>query len=272
LRLRDAAMAADGRAWADGLEGDAGAATGLIAGCANSDLEVAEARAAFRLLRAGGVPIRALADAPAGGALAALGFTREAAAQRADLDRHLTEAGIAKVAVVGAEFLAHLAAGEAADAPPAESVLETIAAAVAEGRLRLTPCSDNPPPGSVGYLDPCHLTKKAHGLAGRNLGAVARDLLARLGVAVVEPAAAPRFQVCCGAAGGMPDAQPEAAARMARARLDEFGARGAALVVTAGPLCAAHLERSAEAGGPAVRGLYGFLLDHFDAMPGSAQG
>jgi Fe-S oxidoreductase len=174
--------------------------------------------------------------------------------------------------VVGAECLAHRAAGEAAAGRPTVSVLETVAAAVTEGRLRLIPRAGNPPPTQVGYLDPCHLTKKTHGLAERGLAALARDLLGRLGVAVVEPAAAPRFQVCCGAAGGMPEAQPEAATRMARARLDEFGGRGAAVVVTAGPLCAAHLQRSAEAGGPVMRGLYGFLLDHFDAMPGSAQG
>jgi Fe-S oxidoreductase len=93
-------------------------------------------------------------------------------------------------------------------------------------------------------------------------------LLALLGVAVVEPQASPRFQICCGAAGGMPQSKPEASRRMADARLSEYVERGAEAVITASPLCASHLSSSANGGGPAVYGLYGFIAAHFETTSG----
>ena len=257
--------------WADGLPQDPNAETVFLPGCAAAfDLPV-EARASLELLRAAGA-VRLIADAPCCGApLAALGYPREAAERAGALTARLAASGAAQVTVAGAECLASLSFCATLE-PQLESVLSVLLAALRDGRLILTPRADNPPPERVGYLDSCHLSKKAHGLVPRNLAAQARDLFAGLGIAVVEPSASPRFQICCGAAGGMPQSKPEASRRMADARLSEYAEQGTEVVVTASPLCASHLLGSTHEGGPAVHGFCGFLLAHFEAEPGSGQG
>lgn len=254
---------------------------GFLAGCATCGDDPDESRAALRLLQVAGAVRPVASGASCGASLAALGFVAEAAERAGALKRHLAAAGVARVAVAGAQCLAHLAsegtAAGSAEGPALESPLTLVLDAVRAESLVLTPRADNPPPTRVGYLDSCHLTKKAHGLAARGLAGQARDLLARLGIAVVEPSAAPRFQICCGAAGGMPQSKPDAARRMAEARLDDYArpdrpGAGADVVVTASALCAGHLARSAGAGHPAVQGLYTFLLAHFDAKAGRVQG
>lgn len=249
--------------WADGLAHDPSAATVFLPGCAASFGLPSEARTAFQLLQAAG-GAQLIANVPCCGApLVALGYPREAAERAGALKARLEASGATRVAVAGTECLASLSFCDA-PGPQLDSVLTVLLDALRGGRLTLEPCADNPPPERVGYLDPCHLSKKAHGLAPLGLAGQARELLAMLGVAVVEPTASPRFQICCGAAGGMPQSKPEASRRMADARLTEYVERGAEAVVTASPLCASHLSNSANGGGPAVYGLYGFIAAHFE--------
>lgn len=200
-------------------------------------------------------------------ALNALGSATEISEPLSTLSRELAGLGAARIAVVDADGLSLLspASGDLG----IESVLSLLRAALRGGQLTLAPRADNPPPAAVGYLDPCHLTKKAHGLASLGLAGQARDLLRTLGIGVVGASAgAARFQMCCGAAGGMPASKPGAAHEMARARLAEFERQGAQTVVTASPLCAGHLAACGEAG-LSVQSLCVFLMRHFEARGGS---
>ena len=236
---------------------------------ANQPQSLAEGSAAAALLGAAGTvrlvetQLHDLAE------LSALGYSAQVSAPLTALRKRLADMGAARVAAVDADGLSLLLASDGD--PKIESTLSVILASLRSGALVLTPRSDNPPPARVGYLDACHLTKKAHGTASLHLAEAARDLLGALGIGVIgSSSAAAQFQMCCGAAGGMPAAKPDAAREMANARLVDFEKQDAQTIVTASPLCSAHL---AGAGNERVKvqGLYAFLMSHFEARSGSAR-
>jgi Fe-S oxidoreductase len=228
----------------------------LLPGCAAVHRHPAEARAAAQLLEVTGYDV-AWSNRPhcCGAPLSALGFVDDANRQHAALDEALPDLPIA---LLGGECLAELrAAGR-----PALSVLELLHAALHDGRLEVAARGDVPPPAVVAVQDACHLSKPHHGLAALDAPRLLREILATLGVAVAQSAAAPRYAVCCGAAGGMAQLHPASAARMAQARLAGIDEYGAQALITASPLCAGHL--AAQAGGQfPVYGICEFIAAHF---------
>lgn len=71
------------------------------------------------------------------------------------------------------------------------------------------------------------------------------------------------YAVCCGAAGGMPQVNPQSAAAMATGKLQSCAAAGADLIVTQSPLCAAHLRGAAASDAPRIMGLFEFIDTYF---------
>ena len=88
---------------------------------------------------------------------------------------------------------------------------------------------------TVAFHDPCYL--------GRYAGVTdePRDLLARFGAAIAEPARHGTNPFCCGAGGGVFFEEHEAS-RISRKRLEQLTATGAGTVVTACPFCAIMLK------------------------------
>ena len=56
---------------------------------------------------------------------------------------------------------------------------------------------------------------------------------------------------------------PQSASRMAASKLQAFAKSGAAVVVSASPLCTAHLLGSHTAGQPSVMGIFEFMANYF---------
>lgn len=79
---------------------------------------------------------------------------------------------------------------------------------------------------------------------------------------VAQAPAAPRYAVCCGAAGGMAQLHPASAARMAAAHLAGIDQYGAEALISASPLCAGHLSGQACGQFP-VYGICEFIAAHF---------
>jgi Fe-S oxidoreductase len=161
-------------------------------------------------------------------------------------------------AVLGGECLAELRAG----GQPATAVLELLHAALHDGRLDAAARGDSPPPAVVAVLDGCHWSKPHHGLADLDAPRLLREVLAKLGVQVAQAPAAPRYAVCCGAAGGMAQLHPASAARMAAAHLAGIDQHGAEALISASPLCAGHLSDHAGGQFP-VYGICEFIAAHF---------
>lgn len=88
--------------------------------------------------------------------------------------------------------------------------------------------------------------------------AAPRALLKRMGLTLVEMERHGPASYCCGAAGGVPQAQPDAARLAARTRLEEARDSGAATVVSGCSGCSAHLS-DAPAGSLPVLDLIGLL-------------
>ncbi len=84
--------------------------------------------------------------------------------------------------------------------------------------------------------DPCYL--------GRYAGVTEepRDLLARFGAAVAEPARHGANPFCCGAGGGLLFEEKEDGTRISQERLDQLLRTGAPTIVTACPFCAIMLK------------------------------
>jgi Fe-S oxidoreductase len=242
--------------WSLGLEPHPRPDLWLMVGCAAAHRHPAEARAAAQLLGVMGYDVAWPGQASCCGApLSALGFTDAAT------DQHRTfSAGTPPIplAVLGAECLAELrASGQAASA-----VLELLHAALHDGRLDVMQRADSPPPAIVAVLDGCHLAKPQHGLTDRDAPRLLREILAKLAVQVSQAPAAPRYAVCCGAAGGMAQLHPASAARMAAAQLAGIDAYGAEALISASPLCAGHLADHAGGQFP-VYGICEFIAAHF---------
>ncbi|MGE0810751.1 MAG: (Fe-S)-binding protein [Immundisolibacter sp.] len=251
-----AAPAVQGTDWSLGLDPHPRPNLWLLPGCAAAHRHPAEARAAAQLLGVIGYDVAWSTEPTCCGApLSALGFVDAAAGQHAAL-----AAGTPSLAraVLGGECLAELrAAGQ-----PATAVLELLHAALHDGRLEAAARGDSPPPAVVAVLDGCHVSKPHHGLADLDAPRLLREVLAKLGVQVSQAPAAPRYAVCCGAAGGMAQLHPASAARMAAAHLAGIDEYGAAALISASPLCAGHLSDHAGGQFP-VYGICEFIAAHF---------
>ncbi|MBV6510522.1 MAG: hypothetical protein JJLCMIEE_03680 [Acidimicrobiales bacterium] len=86
-----------------------------------------------------------------------------------------------------------------------------------------------------------------------------RILAAVPGVELVEMDRTREYAYCCGGSGGVPQAFPEFAANTAAERLDEAGATGAELVVSACPGCEHNLSAAAGGRRIEVTGIYDVL-------------
>jgi Fe-S oxidoreductase len=267
--------AAERYAWAGKLQADSGTAAEFLylPGCAACYGKPAEARATVALLSAAGVRVAMLAsdrDRCCGAPLFETGQLAAGRRQAVELLEAIRNSGAPAVLTSGAECLESLrchypqylqAAGRVAAMHP----LELLADRIATGGLKLAAREDSPPPATVAMLDSCHLSKKGHGgLAETGYPRLARTILAALGCRIVPDESAARFAICCGAAGGMAQIHPDSARRMALGKLEALREFGGGAIVSASPLCAAHLERSRDGGATAVYGLCEFIMAHFE--------
>jgi Fe-S oxidoreductase len=253
--------------WAEGLDGiDADARALYLPGCAASYHAPLEAAATLSVLRQAGVPVRLLPAAEArccGAPLSDVGFAADADAERHELAAAIARSGCRRVIVSGAECLEALVAAQFANDVEVHHAFDLIEKAAAEGRIVFEPTANAALPGRVGILDSCHLSKKSHGMPAAEYQQRIRALLARLGCQLVTVADQGSYAVCCGAAGGMPQMSPQSASRMAASKLQAFAKSGAAVVVSASPLCTAHLLGSHTAGQPSVMGIFEFMANYF---------
>ena len=254
--------------WAEGLDDvSASAATLYLPGCAASYDAPAEARATVSVLRQIGVPLRLLPPGQAhccGAPLSEIGYAAEAENQRAGLRAAIAASECRSVVTSGAECLESLVGAQLGNEREVVHAFDLLERAVAERRVAFEAKADIAVPGVVGLLDSCHLSKKSHGpKAAAEYPRRIRELLSRLGCKTATVADDANYAVCCGAAGGMPSVSPQSAARMAEGKLQAFARSGAAVVLTASPLCAAHLRRSHTAGLPSLMGLFEFIDSHF---------
>ncbi len=241
-----------GRAdWAQGLDIPASGEVLYLPGCAAATARPAEARAAWRILGAGGRAVTTLgaADACCGAPWRELGADDEAEGRARTLAAKCETSGAAIRVTSGQECLRSYAAGAA----PVVTFHAWVLAALEDGSLRLA--ARAPLPRAVALLDSCQ-HREGEGAA------TLRALLERLGVNVVNADAVARHVMCCGAGGGMPALQPASAARMAAARVAAFDEAGCDAVVGADPRCVAHLAASATR---PVYGIAEFLAEFFEA-------
>lgn len=254
--------------WAEGLDGIAAdAATLYLPGCAASYDAPAEARATVSVLHQAGVSVKLLPPGQArccGAPLSETGHATEAESERQGLIAAISRSGCRGVVTSGAECLESLVGVQLGDGLEVVHAFDLIERAVVEGRVSFEPKARISVAGTVGLLDSCHLSKKSHGApAAANYPRRIRALLARLGCKMAALADDANYNVCCGAAGAMPQASPQSAARMAAGKLQAFARAGATVVLSASPLCAAHLRRSQAADLPSVMGLFEFIDTHF---------
>lgn len=236
--------------WARGLDFANGEATVLYApGCAAACGDPAEPRAVVRLLGLAGEKVgwRGDDDRCCGAPLRETGLVEDAryAEQRLGSDVFAP-----RVVSSGLECLPawRRVAGDRALSFPAWllEMLDT-------GRLRVTPRDH----AAVAAFDGCaNRRPEADGTRPDRL----REVLARIGIAVVNDARGAALALCCGAAGGMPAMARESAVRMAGARLD--GLPADLPIVAADPRCLTHLAAARQ--GPRPHGLAAFILAHCD--------
>lgn len=255
--------------WATGLEGLADDAPILyVAGCAACYDSPGEARATVSVLHRVGVRLRlpvSVEPRCCGAPLSEVGYTSEAQAERLGLLKIIQRANCRAVVVSGAECLEELRKEAALQGVEVSHAFDVLEREIAGGRASLRLKETISMPLTVGCLDACHLSKKSHGQAAADYPRRLRRMLSSLGCKLVEVADEANYAVCCGAAGGMPEMNPESAARAAAGRLESFGRAGAALVVSPSPLCASHLRRSRDASLPKVMGLFEFIDTYFES-------
>lgn len=248
----------------------ADAATLYFPGCAASYDAPSEARATVSVLRQVGVPTRLLPFEQAlccGAPLSEIGYAAQADAERHRLAAAIERTGFHRVVVSGAECLEGLSTGKLADGIEVVYAFDLIEQAVAKGGIGFELKADAAVE-AVGLLDACHLSKKSHRVAATaNYPQRMRALLVAMGCKMVAVADQGNYAVCCGAAGGVPQMSPESAVRMAESKLRCFADSGAAVVVSASPLCVAHLKRSQTDGLPAVMGIFEFIDSNFRLTP-----
>jgi len=239
--------------WAEGLDGiAANAATLYLPGCAASYDAPAEARATVSVLHQAGLPMRLLPPGQArccGAPLSETGHASGAENERDGLVAAIARSGCRSVVTSGAECLESLVGAQLGDRVEVVHAFDLIERAVAEGRVGFEPKAGIAVAGAANY--PQRI----------------RVLLARLGCKTGTVADDANYAVCCGAAGGMPQASPQSAARMAEGKLQSFARSGTTVVLSASPLCAAHLCRAQAAGLPPVMGLFEFIDTYFRLRP-----
>jgi len=246
------------RAWTAGAALAEHGPIALFAGCAASHDCPAEARATANLLAALGAPAAALASGgPCCGApLAELGFEQDSERLGEALAAELRRSGGERDLVVLGGACTRRLRGLGLEA---RGLAGWLAAALAEGRVQLAVTSPVPP----FWLQPSCQYKEA----GDGEGPALRAVLAHLGLEPRNGATAGRHALCCGAAGGMADTAPAAAASMVAGVLGPLP--DDALVLAPDPRCAAHL--AASAGARTVLGLAGFL-ERFCTVGGGENG
>ena len=258
-------------AWAVGLAGVAADAETLyLPGCAASCDAPDEARATVSVLHQAGLPLKLLpADqSPCCGApLGEIGYPAQADAERLQLAAAIERSGCRRIAVSGAECVASLAGVEVAGGVEVLHAFDLIERAIAESRIDFKPSADVPR-GPIAVLDSCHLSKPSHSVAGAaDYPRRIRGLLERLGCRTADAPDQGSYAICCGAAGGMPYMSPLSAARMAEGKLRSFAEVGAVAVITASPLCVAHLRRSRIRSLPEAMGIFQFIETYFRLRP-----
>jgi len=224
-----------------------------LPGCAAATAHPAEARAAVALIQQAGYAVATLGDADSccGAPLFELGLDEDAAALREGL---AAKCGGPRSIVVSGLECARSWARRAPAAHRPEAFAPWLLARLEAGEF-VPRAAHVPPP--VRLLDSCQTRDRdEHAPA-------LRTLLARLGVAILESATAARHVVCCGAAGGMPRMAPDAAARMAAARLGHDDG----VWVGDDARCIAHLRAQAASTPARVFGIAEFVLHHFGASP-----
>lgn len=215
-------------AWADGLDVPPAGDLLYFPGCAAAHAHPAEAAAAWRLLAASGARVSALASdaCRCGAPQRELGDAAAADAAHASLAAQMTVHGAATCVSSGAVCLRAWPDGTARPI----AFHAWLAGALADGTLRIAPGPRLPK--RVAVLDSCQHR------SGDD-GAQVRALLEALDVSVVNDGRVARYVVCCGAGGGMPDMQGDAARRMAAARA--AGAADCDALVGLDPRCLAHV-------------------------------
>ena len=247
---RPSAMRID---WAAGLECAREDATVLYApGCAAALQSPAEAAASVRLMQAAGerVAWRAGADRCCGAPLREAGLAGDAAQHEARLAE---DSAAAQVVTSGLECLP---GWRRASRARVLGFGEWLCEALRARRLQITPTKVR-----VHAFDGCAARRPGESRARDPL----REILGAIGIEPVNDAHGAASAVCCGAAGTMTGVVPDAARRMAAARL--VARDHAAVILVGDPRCRAHLAAAAEVDAPAVLGLAEFLLTHTRVAP-----
>lgn len=243
--------------WAEGLAPAPGAPTvTYFAGCA-AVADAAEARAGHALLAQAGAAPSLGPAACCGAALAELGCAREADALAAAAAAAL-RAPAAPAVVAGCECRRHLAQAAGVESAGLPGWLWS---AVQSGAVAVKIKDGLGRPLRVHLLESCQLKRTARGAPATDEDA-ALALFAALGIEACNAGYPSAYALCCGAAGGMPRIQPQAAARMARARLPAGD-----IAVTVDPRCAAHLRQAARGTACAVYGFAEFVQAHCTLTP-----
>jgi len=256
--------------YAEGVDISDSATTLYLPGCAASYDTPSEARATLSLLGQAGIAAKLLSPAQVrccGAPLEETGNFARAAIERSGLAAAIDESGCKTVVASGAECCEALASAKIRDDVQLTNAFDLLERLIVERRVAIEPRAEIEFGGVIALLDSCHLTKKSHvSIAGADFPRRMRALLESLGCKLATVADAANFAICCGAAGGMPQVSPESAARMAKGKLDGFALVGATVVLSASPLCTAHLRRS-QTESPTVMGLFEFIDAHFQLRP-----
>ncbi len=220
-------------AWAEDLAATThgNAAVMYLPGCAAATAQAAEARAVHALLSAAGYQVQTLGeqDSCCGAPLYELGLEEEANFMQAALRSKLKDT--LPIIASGLECMQQWTRHGAAPISFAAWLLN----ALKSKQLKLMPRTDST--HRVQVLDSCQSRNDA------DPGGAVREILALLQIECSAPQSAARYVVCCGAGGGMPTMQPEAAARMASARTNAVEVAATAMV-GADSRCVAHLKKS----------------------------
>lgn len=229
-------------------------------GCAAALKLPTEARAGYELLRRAGLSPEIATTECCGAPLASYGD--EANGEK--LAHACTDSFGAerKVIVAGYPCQQQLAPRRAGSTP---SVVGWLLEALREGTLALERNEAANPPAAIHLLEACALKRRTPAAPATDETAV-RELFASFGIDCLNPLFPSPHAPCCGAGGGMPLMQPDAARRMATARTPDD-----TIAVTLDPRCAAHLRASAAERPANVLGFAEFITRYFHLAPGSTE-
>lgn len=238
--------------WAFPRSVESATAVLYLPGCAAATVCPVEAQAACALIAAAGYQVTTLgnADTCCGAPLHELGCDDEAGFM---FDSLSSKAAPSTTIVMSGLECARRWHGAARAHSPL-SFVTWLATSVREGRLTFR--RNGNAPTKVHVLDSCQSR------SGVTTNADLREILRAVGVGYSPPLKDARHIVCCGAAGGMPQMQPESAARMALARI-QVGAGEAEIFVSADPRCVAHVRSAMHDSKPRVFGLAEFITTYF---------